>query len=167
MNSPIQEFFFFYIFAYKPKNIICWMSHFGLLLKLLIHLCSLLLPSVTSHHSKNPALNKFNKWTLFPSVHLKEGDQTNPSPEQPFKLLHVSDTPQQLQSLWDTVGQERIALHVTQSGRYPGGCQDCSEVPLAASKISASNSKHPSEDLQKPNCTPRPEISPRWTWICL
>lgn len=78
------------------------MSHFWLLLKFPIHLCTLQLSSVTSHHSKNSTLNKLNKWTVLPSAPF-DGKR----PNKPFRLLHVTDIPQQLQSLRGTVGQRK------------------------------------------------------------
>lgn len=107
------------------------MSHSGLLLKIPIHLCTLQLPSLTSHHSKKFALNKLNKWTVLPSILREEAQQahllnstsgfsTLPAFHNCFKVHGTQ---------WD---KEIVALYVPTPGRYPGGWQYCSARPVPA-----------------------------------
>lgn len=70
------------------------MFHLRLLLKFPIHHCTLQLPHVTSHRSKNSVLSTLNKWTLLPSAPFKGKRQTHllssPSGLSTFPVFHKS-----------------------------------------------------------------------------
>lgn len=145
------------------------MFHLRLLLKFPVHHCTLQLPPVTSHHSKNSALNRLPSGLYFLLLHSKGRGQTNPSPDQPFRALHIPSSLQELQILWDRVGQRKNSLVWHKIREIPRGmpvpqctgtgcweqdqCQQ--ELCLSCVHPSAVSSLTVSRDLRPPHTEPR------------